>query len=153
MRILFISNNDSGLYQFRKELLVELVKNHDVYIAVPNGEFIPRLQKLGCQYIPFEFQRRGLNPLADLWQIHRYRNVLRQISPSVVLTYTIKPNIYGGIACQKERIPYIATVTGLGTSIENGGILSRISLALYKKGLCGAKSVFLQNTTNQKYFI
>ncbi len=152
MRILVLANNDIGLYKFRRELLEELLKNNEVFIALPSGEFIPNLQALGCQYIPFEFNRRGMNPLADLWQIHRYRRLLRQLKPNIVLTYTIKPNIYGGIACQKEHIPYIANVTGLGTSIENGGILSRISLALYRKGLQSAKCVFFQNEANLHFF-
>ncbi len=152
MRILILANNDIGLYKFRRELLEELLKNNEVFIALPYGEFIPNLQAIGCQYIPFEFNRRGMNPFADLWQIHRYRKQLRQSMPNVVLTYTIKPNIYGGIACQKEHIPYIANVTGLGTSIENGGILSRISLALYRKGLHGAKCVFFQNEANLHFF-
>lgn len=153
MRILFLANNDVGLYRFRQELLAELLKDHEVFIALPDGEFIPKLQEMGCQYIPFEFNRHGLNPLADLWQIHRYRKLLRQLRPQVVLTYTIKPNVYGGIACQKEHIPYIANVTGLGTAIENGGVLAGLSLALYRRGLKGATKIFFQNSANWQFFL
>ena len=153
MRILVLANSDSGLYHFRKELLEELLKRHDVFIALPNGDFAPRLQKLGCNFIPFEFKRRGMNPIADFRQIYCYRKLLRQLRPQVVLTYTIKPNIYGGFACQKEHVPYIVNVTGLGTSIEDGGLLGKISLMLYRMGLKGAKCVFFQNSANRQFFL
>ncbi len=153
MRILILANRDRGLYKFRRELLEELVKSHEVFFALPAGEFVQALQALGCQYIPFEFKRRDMNPMAALWQIHRYRKLLRQIQPDIVLTYTIKPNIYGGIACQREHIPYISNVTGLGTSIEDGGVLGRISLALYRYGLRAAQCVFFQNSANRQFFL
>ena len=154
MRIIIIANSCGGLYKFRKELILEMI-NHSwgVYLVVPQSIWTQSLKDLGCQWIPFEFNRRGVNPMADLWQIHRYRKILRNVQPDMVLTYTIKPNIYGGIACQKERIPYITTITGLGDSIENGGLLAKISMALYRKGISGAKCVFFQNIANQCYFI
>ncbi len=153
MRILILANDDGGLWLFRKELLEKLLERTDVFIALPEGDYIPNLLDLGCQYLPFEFKRRGMNPLNDLWQIHRYQRLLKSIHPDVVLTYTIKPNIYGGIACQRACVPYIANVTGLGTSIEDGGILSRLALALYRQGLKGAKRVFFQNAANRKFFL
>ena len=70
----------------------------------------------------------------------------------LVLTYTIKPNIYGGIASRLFRIPYIANITGLGTSIENGGFIQKIVLNLYKIGLSKASCVFFQNSSNCKSF-
>ena len=67
---------------------------------------------------------------------------------NLVITYTIKPNVYGGIACQLCKVPYVANVTGLGTAVENGGILQKITLALYRMGLRKAKRVFFQNQAN-----
>jgi galacturonosyltransferase len=68
------------------------------------------------------------------------------------LTYTIKPNIYGGFACRIFNIPHIANITGLGTAIENGGLLQKFLLMLYKSGLKKAACVFFQNESNKKYF-
>ena len=51
------------------------------------------------------------------------------------------------------RVSYIANVTGLGTTIENGGLLSFISTTLYKTGLKKANCVFFQNKDNRKLFI
>lgn len=153
-RILILANNDMGLYKFRKELLEELIKqNHEVYISLPNDEYVPKLESLGCRFIQTDLDRRGTNPLSDLKLLLHYIKVLKQIEPSVVLTYTIKPNVYGGIACSITNVPYIANVTGLGTAIENKGLLQKITLTLYKFGLKKASCVFFQNETNQKLFI
>lgn len=69
-----------------------------------------------------------------------------------MLTYTIKPNVYGGMACRMERVPYITNITGLGSAIENGGIMQRIGLFLYKTSLKKASCVFFQNKENQQFF-
>lgn len=79
--------------------------------------------------------------------------LLKKLKPDVVLTYTIKPNIYGGMACQLRRIPYIANITGLGSAIENGGLLRLFSVALYKVGLRKASCVFVQNSSNLRLFV
>ena len=153
MRIVILTNADIGLYKFRKELVEMLCKEHEVYIVLPQGEFIEPLKQLGCKYIPFEFNRRGTNPIADLSQVRGYIKLLKELKPDIVLTYTIKPNVYGGFACRITKIPYIANVTGLGTTIENGGLLSFISTTLYRVGLKGARCVFFQNKNNQKLFV
>ena len=153
MKIMVLSNSDIGLYKFRKELLDRLCEENEVTIVLPKGEFVEKLKGLGCKYIKFDFNRRGMNPFGDLKQLFSYIRLLKEHMPDIVLTYTIKPNIYGGIACRLKKIPYLANITGLGTTIENGGLLSFISTSLYKVGLKGASCVFFQNKDNQKLFI
>ena len=36
-KILILANNDVGLYKFRKELVLELLKDNEVYISLPYG--------------------------------------------------------------------------------------------------------------------
>lgn len=152
-KILILSNNDAGLYKFRKELLAELIKKYEVHISLPNGEYIERLKELGCKYIETSVNRRGTNPLTDLKLILDYINILRDVSPDLVLTYTIKPNIYGGLMCRMWRIPYLINVTGLGSALESGGIIQRISMFLYRIALKKANCIFFQNRENTDLFI
>lgn len=153
MKILVLANFGMGLYNFRKELLEELIKQgNDVYISLPNDEYIPKLKKMGCKFINTNLDRRGTNPLADLKLLLNYVRIIKNIKPDVVLTYTIKPNVYGGIACSITKTPYITNITGLGTSVENKGIIQKITLMLYKLGLKKASCVFFQNKTNQMFF-
>ncbi len=152
-KVLILANNDVGLYKFRKELIQELVKNYEVYISLPYGDFIPQLEELGCKFIDTPISRRGTNPLKDFKLLMNYRGIIKRIRPDIVLTYTIKPNVYGGIACTLAQVPYISNITGLGSAVENGGLLRKISLLLYKLSLRNANYVFFQNNENKKLFV
>lgn len=154
MKVLVLANLGMGLYKFRKELLEELIKeNKEVFISLPQDEYIPKLERLGCKYVEnTHLDRRGTNPIKDFKLILSYVRLIRKIKPDVVLTYTIKPNVYGGLACRLTKIPYITNVTGLGTSLENKGIIQKLTLSLYKIGLKKASSVFFQNKTNLEFF-
>ena len=152
MKILVLTNYDEGLYKFRKEVLEELCKKNKVIVSCPHGEYIDKIKKIGCKYIGQEFNRRGTNPIKDIEQFIGYVEIIKKVKPDVVLTYTIKPNVYGGLACQYTKTPYIANVTGLGTSIENGGIMQFLTTNLYKLGLRKANCVFFQNKNNRETF-
>lgn len=152
MKVLVLANFGMGLYNFRKELLKELIKqNHEVYVSLPDDEYVPKLRSLGCKFINTSVSRRGTNPITDLKLLLNYKKIIKSIEPDVVLTYTIKPNIYGGLACRLLNVPFIANITGLGTAVENGGLLQKITLFLYKISLGKAKCVFFQNEDNKKF--
>lgn len=154
MRVLVLANSGMGLYKFRKEILEQLIAFHDeVYVSFPINEYIPKFLELGCNYIESSFDRRGKNPITDIKLILSYIKMIKEVEPEIVLTFTIKPNIYGGMACRFTKTPYIANVTGLGTSIEHRGILQKFVMNLYKIGLKKAKCVFFENTTNRQLFI
>ena len=154
MRVLILANIDMGLYKFRRELLEELVKENEVYFCVPDGEFVESIKEIGCKFVPCTLMNRhGTNPIQELKLISFYKKVLREIKPDIVFTYTIKCNAYGGMACASLGVPYVANVTGLGTAIENGGLMQKVSLTLYKRGLRKAQKVFFQNTENRDFMV
>lgn len=147
-KVMILANNDVGLYKFRRELLETLLEEHEVHIALPDGGFVTEMVRMGCIFHATDFQRRGTNPFSDFVLLKKYISLIRDISPDAVLTYTIKPNIYGGIACTLCKIPYIANITGLGTAVENAGPLQVITTLLYKSALRKASKVFFQNEAN-----
>lgn len=153
--ILVLTNNIAGLHSFRKEVMKAIVDDgYEVYISEPDDdERVQYFEGIGCRIIKTVFNRRGMNPLADFRLMLRYYRLIRKLKPKAVLTYTIKPNVYGGMACRLAGVPQLANVTGLGDAMENGGWLQRLTVTLYKIGLGKAKCVFFQNETNQKTFI
>lgn len=154
MRILIFANNDIGLYKFRKELLLELVKENEVYICLPDGEYVPNMVDMGTKFIPCTMlDRHGMNLFNEWKLLSFYHSVIKEYRPDVVLTYTIKPNIYGGIVCGRMHVPYIVNITGLGTAVENEGMLQKVTTLLYKIGLKKAQMVFFQNEENAKFMI
>ena len=143
-----------GLYKFRKELIEELVnRGYEVYASVPDGNYREKIEALGCKIIPTEFDRRGMNLTQEQRLYRKYCRIIKAVKPDKILTYTIKPNIYGGIAAKKYGVPQIVNITGLGTALENPGRRQRILIQLYRRALKNAQIVFFQNRENQEFFI
>lgn len=151
-KILIIANNDIGMYHFRKELLEALIKKpYEVHIALPYGSFVENMKDMGCVFHETKMERRGKNPFQELKLINCYQRILKKIKPDVVLTYTIKPNLYGGMLCAWKKIPYITNITGLGTAVEGNGLLQKITICLYRFAMRKVNVLFFQNETNEKY--
>ena len=98
-RVLILVNHDVVIYNFRLELVERLLsEGYEVHISSPYGERIDDLIKIGAKYHEISIDRHGVNALTDGKLIFEYINLIRTVKPSVILSYTIKPNIYGGIA-------------------------------------------------------
>lgn len=156
MKVLFLSNSIGGLVHFRLDLMKALCDRGDkVYILSPLEQDISLqpIRDLGCEYIQIEMQQRGTNPLDDLKLLRTYKKYLQVLHPDVVLSYTVKPNIYGSVACRQVGIPIIASVTGLGMAIVGRNILQKIMIFLFKWGLKKTDYVFFQNDNCESFFI
>lgn len=154
-RVLVLSNSYIGLYSFRKEVF-QAIRNegYEVYISCPIEEYEEKAEwfrNIGCKIIDTPFNRKGTNPIKDLALVIRYRNIIKSVDPFLVLSYTIKPNLYGGMACQLEGIPQVANITGLGSAVENPGWMQKLTILLYKIGLRKAKKIFFQNKANMDF--
>lgn len=153
MRILILTNNDVGLYKFRKELIKELIRQeNEVIVSLPDGELVSDIKKLGVKVILTDVDRRGLNPLRDMILLLKYLRIGLTLKPDLVVTYTIKPNIYGGIVCRFLCIPYAENITGLGTAFQTENLVKKLVCLLYKTSCRDAKVVFFENEENKQIF-
>ncbi|WP_368503152.1 glycosyltransferase family 4 protein [Alkalihalophilus sp. As8PL] len=152
-KILILVNHDVVIYNFRKELIESLLEeNYKVYVSSPYGKKIDLLIDMGCEYLKTDIERHGKNIFSEIKLILEYRKIIKKVAPEVVLTYTIKPNIYGGLVCRFLNVPYISTITGLGTAVEKKGIMQKILIQLYKFAFADIKTLFFQNKHNQQFF-
>lgn len=150
MKLLILANFDLGLYQFRQELLQRLLDaGHEVTISLPDGDLVRPMEAMGCRFVDTPLDRRGINPVADGKLLLRYRRLLRQVQPDLVISYTIKPNIYGGLVCRAAGVPFAANITGLGTAFQKEGALRTLVTVMYKTALKKAKVVFFENAANR----
>ena len=150
---MFLVNHDVVIYNFRLELVERLIADgHEVVISSPYGERIEDLKALGCEYRQIDISRHGMNPVQELKLLKDYIQLLKAVKPDIVLTYTIKPNIYGGMASALLGIPYVANITGLGTAVENGGLVQKITVMLYRIAFAKVQRVFFQNEENRQFF-
>ncbi len=151
-KILILANSSGGLYDFRNELVTELLKNCEVVISLPDEVRTKELAEEGARIVHTSIDRRGVDPRKDLSLYRAYRKLLKTEKPDLVLTYTIKPNIYGGFSCRTKKIPYIVTITGLGSTFQKEGLLKKLIIFLYRTALKKAECVFFQNGSNLKIF-
>ncbi len=150
--ILILANSSGGLYDFRNELLVRLLEKHRVIISLPDSTKGKELEEEGCELVMTPINRRGVSPKEDIQLLLNYRKLIKKIKPDMVITYTIKPNIYGGFACRMLKVPYISTITGLGGAFDKKGIFLKMIVQMYRMGLKKAECIFYQNMENRKIF-
>ena len=106
MKIFIAANDSYGLYLFRRDLISRMIADgHEVFASLPDGDCTERIRELGCTFIETKIDRRGINPRRDAALIRTYYRLLKEIRPDLIVTYTIKPNIYCGLAAKLLHIP------------------------------------------------
>ena len=151
-RVVIFTNHSFMLWQFRRERIQSMLgSGMEVIIGVPFGDRIEDFQKLGCRMINTPLERRGINPFRDFKLLRQYFRILRAAKPDMVVTYSIKPNIYAGWACRCLRIPYCVNVQGLGTAFQKP-FMARIVTIMYHVALKRAKVIFFENIKNAELF-
>lgn len=153
LKVLVLANDTTYAFNLRDELLERLVSDgNEVVVASQPLLYQDELKGMGCRLIDIETNRHGKNPLSDLGLLSKFKKLLKAEKPDMVLTYNIKPNVYGGMACKSLKIRYIPNITGLGTAVEYPGMMQKLTTRLYKSGVAGASCIMFQNDENQAFF-
>ena len=153
MKILMVGNNSGGMYKFRIDLIRAMLEKYTVTVLSPRDVFVQETIDQGCGFIETPLDRRGINPIKDLRLFFLYRKILRSEKPDLVITYTIKPDVYCGLACRMKKLRYAANITGLGTAFEKAGFIRSLVTFLYKIALKRADTVFFENADNRDTFV
>ncbi len=151
-RLLILANSDSAIFKFRTELIQALAKDFKIGIGIPFGEYIDDIKNDEYEFFDLPVNRHGLNPIEDLQLLYRYNKVIKRFKPSVVLLYTVKPNIYGSIACALNKIPCLCNITGLGTAVETPGNLQKLLIMMYRYAMKHEHTIFFQNEHGREFF-
>ncbi|MCQ2333126.1 MAG: glycosyltransferase family 4 protein [Paludibacteraceae bacterium] len=149
MKIVLCDNRLGGLLGFRREVILHLVEQgYQVTLVAPRattnwdmvGKPLPCVRIVNVPMSP-----SGLNPFSDLRTYFAYRRIFREIKPDIVFTYTIKPNIYAGLAAKSLNIKCVSMFAGLGYIFEGDNFLRRQIIRFYKWGVSGSKYVLVLN--------
>lgn len=154
-KIVILTNSITGLRSFRLEVMKKFRdEGHSVAIYCPLHKETEEFTEIGCQ-VKFvkNIERRGTSIKTDIKLFLEYFRILGKEKPDMVFTYTIKPNIYGALACAVRGIPCAPNITGLGSAVENGGKMQKLTVLLYKLGFVRVKKVFFQNQENMDFFV
>lgn len=160
MKILIIASYADSVVTFRGHLIRELVASGcEVFVAAPglSGNTLARsfLSKLNVGISDVPLNRNGKNPLADLWLLVRLIRLMSRVRPTLILTYTIKPVIYGVLAAWLYGVRWrYPLITGLGYAFTAGrfGLVGNATRLLYGVALERATKVFFQNPDDESLF-
>jgi len=163
-RILLIGSLPKSLVNFRGKLLEELsIMGHEVHACaneiLKDQESCTKLKKIGVTIHSIPIERNGLNPIKDFITFLSIIKLYLRLRPNIVLSYTIKPVVWGGLAAFLfPRIKYFALITGLGYAFTGSAhgkrlIIKNIIKILYKISLKKASAVIFQNPDDNKEFI
>ena len=154
MKVAISINTSWNILNFRSGIIKELIKNdHEVYTISPKDSSTKELEALGCISHHITLENSGMNALKDFKYYKDFVKALDIIQPDAVLCYTIKPNIYGSIACRKRNIPVINNISGLGTAFLWNKALKSLVKNLYKFAFKSSNHIFFQNNHDKKLFL
>lgn len=151
MKILFVEPYESSLFCFRKELLDALIADgHDIVLCITETKKVTDqyFKKTKIIDVPIDLKNKGL--FSNVKLKRTYKRIIKQEKPDLVLSFTIKPNIYCGMAAKKT--PIIANITGLGNMFKSRGLLYYLGVFLYKISFKNVDWVFFQNNDCLSFF-
>ncbi|WP_340600814.1 glycosyltransferase family 4 protein [Acinetobacter sp. HZNU-JH01] len=163
MKFLIVASYLPSVLNFRGKLLEAIAKQGiDVHIVCPDFTLFPeearQLKQLGYSLHEIPMQRTGTNPVADFKTLVAMYVLMKKIKPDYVLSYTIKPVIYGTLAAWLAKVPHrFALITGLGYAFQNvesgkRSIFQKLVHGLYARALKHTEKVFFQNPDDLKLF-
>ncbi|MDX1903946.1 MAG: glycosyltransferase, partial [Thermonemataceae bacterium] len=154
MKIAIVANTSWNVFNFRKGLVHFLIeRGYEVTIIAPRDKYTDEIKKWHITYEEIILENKGTNPLADTRFFRKLLHLYNHLKPDIVLHFTIKPNIYGTLACRRLKIPCINNVSGLGTTFIRKSISSRIAHLLYRLAFRFAPKVFFQNEEDLRIFL
>lgn len=163
-RALLIGAVAESLVEFRAELIKDLIaRGYEVTGAgTPpvNPDTLDEISALGAKFVPLPLNRTAVNPLQDIGTLWAIRRLLLDLRPDVMICYTIKPVVYGGLAIRLaglRNVRFVPMVTGLGFAFHGGSwrrdLLMAFATFLYRQSLVAATSVIFQNPDDRATFV
>lgn len=153
-RILVLVNSAWNITNFRMGLLKSLrERGCEIIIAAPAGVEVAEIEGAGFRFRPLRLEPKGRNPLSDLRTIGSCLRAIREERPDLVMSYTVKPNVYGGLAARIAGVPTLPNIAGLGAAFSGGLLLRTIASVLYRVALRKASRAFFQNSEDRALFV
>ncbi|WP_324808167.1 glycosyltransferase family 4 protein [Sphingomonas sp. LY29] len=153
-RTLVVSANGYwNILNFRSGLVQHLIASgREVHVIAPDDGHGPKLRELGAEVYSIPLKSSSLSPIDDVVTFVSYIRLFRRIRPDSFLAFTIKPNIYGGLAARLCGVRRYNNISGLGTAFARPGPLQRLVAILYRLALAGSCKVFFQNKEDRALF-
>lgn len=154
VKVALVYNSAWYLYQFRAPLIRELQsRGFEVHGVSPKDGAEEKLIAMGVRHHPITLSQHGANPLNEFLALASLARTLREIAPDLVISYTIKCNIYCGLLRYLFGFKQIVNIVGLGRVFERGGFSSFLARSLYRLAIFKADATFFQNREDRDSFV
>ncbi|MFN8301028.1 MAG: glycosyltransferase family 4 protein [Saprospiraceae bacterium] len=153
-KLALVSNTAWSVWNFRKGLIIALLQaGWQVDVLAPPGPFTAQIERLGCRFLPLRhLAPKGKKFYQDLLLIRELYDYYRRGNYRWILSYTIKPNLYTGLALRWSCACWLPTVNGLGVVFLQKNLLSRLAAGLYRWSFRSAQRVVFQNADDRRFF-
>lgn len=153
MRIMLMSNTSWSLVNFRLGLARFLrdEEGHSVIMAAPRDSYSDQIEEFGFDFVELPISGSRTDPFAEFGTLMAIFRLLRRERPDALLSFTPKPNIYGGLVSPYAGVPIIQNVAGLGRIfIEPKSLKARLVAVLYRLAMKHSAFVFFQNSQDHE---
>tara|TARA_B100001063_G_scaffold210740_1_gene208614 strand:- start:276 stop:1400 length:1125 start_codon:yes stop_codon:yes gene_type:complete len=153
MRVLIVINSSWNIINFRSNLIKKIKNDGNEVFAITNkDDYSHKLENLVTESNFVSFKSSSINPFSELKLFFHLYWKIRKIKPDIILTFTVKPNIYASIIGKILNINTVNNVAGLGIAHSNI-FLRNILKLLYKFSLSNSYKCFFQNENDLEYFL
>ncbi len=154
MKILLVANTSWNLKNFREDLIKNFKQQgHAIHVISSRDESTKTLVKWGCKFTEVNFRGRSVNPIGEFFVFLKLFFCLLSKRPDVILSFTIKPNIYCGLANIFLSRHLIVNITGMGIAIIKESLVTKLVKLLYKIGFKKVSYCFFQNNDDKEFFV
>lgn len=154
--IAIVANSTWNIYNFRLNIIKKLLdEKWRVIVIAPLDEYIKYKELFPTvKHIPLQnLQRNGKSPVDDIKLLFELKTIYQRLKPDLVLHYTHKPNIFGGMAAKMTGIESIAVITGLGYPFLHQGMTNKVTKRLYRLVNKYHRHFIFENEDDKQYFI
>ena len=151
MKFMLISPKNRTVYNFRGDLVKEIQKKgYDVIVTGPNEDNIEKIKELGVEFRKIDLDKNSMGIFNNVKYYLELKKLFKEEKPDVILSYTIKPVIFGSLAAKKAGVKRIySLITGLGQIYATNDLKTKIIRFIcgiaYKKIFKYNEKVIFQN--------
>ena len=160
LTIVLNASHGLSLINFRGRLIERMIAlGHEVHVTAPEFEKVElALRSMDATPHIMPLAKTGLNALADIRYFRAIRSLLQAVNADLVVSYTIKPNIWGSLAAGSLGVRSASMVTGLGYAFSEGAgakprLVGLAARALFRAATAANEVVVFQNPDDQADFI
>lgn len=153
MKVAIVINSSWNIINFRSNLIRKIKNDGNEIFAITNkDDYSHKLENLVSKSDFVSFKSSSINPFSELKLFFILYWKIKKINPDVILTFTIKPNIYAALIGKILKIKTINNIAGLGIAHSNFFLRNLLKI-FYKFSLSNSYKCFFQNENDLKYFL